>query len=408
MVLISRPEHSMGISDLVRQRMAEGSFIRKMFEEGIALKKVYGNDQVFDLTIGNPIFEPPEQFNREMRKLVEKPLPGMHRYMENAGYTETREAISAYLKKESGLDFKAADIVMTVGTAGALNAVLKALLNPGEEVITFAPYFFEYAVYVDNHGGQLKVLPSDPNFVPDFAAFETSINEKTKAVIINSPNNPTGTVYGREVLATISQILERKSAQRKQPIFVITDDVYAKIYYGEGRCPRILDSYANTIVVTSFSKDLALPGERIGYAAVHPACAGAAEVVNAIIYGNRVLGFVNAPALMQVVVRRLLETSVSIAEYRRKRDLLCNGLTKLGYSLVIPLGAFYIFPRCPAGDDLAFINELKEMRVLVVPGTPFKAPGYFRISYCLDDRTLEGSLAGFGDLAEKYHLKARS
>ncbi len=397
----------MGISDLVRQRMAEGSFIRKMFEEGIALKKIYGDDQVFDLTIGNPIFEPPEEFNREMRKLVEKPFPGMHRYMENAGYAETREAIAAYLKKESGLDFGASHIVMTVGTAGALNSVLKGLLDPGDEVITFAPYFFEYGVYVDNHSGILKVLPSDANFVPDFAALEAAIKPKTKAVIINSPNNPTGTVYSREVLATLSGILKRRSAQYGQPIYAITDDVYTKIYYGEGRCPRILNSYPHTIVVTSFSKDLALPGERIGYAAVHPACADAKEVVNAVIYGNRVLGFVNAPALMQIAVRNLLETSVSIAEYRKKRDLLCDGLTRLGYSLVKPLGAFYIFPRCPAKDDVTFINELKEMKVLVVPGTPFKAPGYFRISYCLDDRTLEGSLTGFKALAEKYHLKAR-
>jgi aspartate aminotransferase len=251
-------------------------------------------------------------------------------------------------------------------------------------------------------------LPSDGNFEPDFAAFESGLNERTKAIIINSPNNPTGTVYSQAVLSKIGNILERKSAQLKQPIYVVTDDVYIKIYYGEGKCPRIANTYPNTIVVTSFSKDLALPGERIGYAAVHPDCAGAKEVGDAIIYANRALGFVNAPALMQIVVRNLLDSSVSIAEYRRKRDLICDNLSRMGYSLVEPMGAFYIFPRCPIEDDVAFINELKEMKVLVVPGSPFKAPGYFRISYCLDDWTLKGSLEGFGKLAQKYGLKQRT
>jgi aspartate aminotransferase len=394
----------MGISEKVRKSMAEGSFIRKMFEEGIALKKVYGNDKVFDLTIGNPIFEPPEAFNLEMSRLVEKPIPGMHRYMENAGFAETREAVADYLRADTGVNFIYNNIIMTVGTAGALNAVFKALLNPGEEILTFAPYFFEYAVFADNHGGILRAMPSDTNFIPDFATFEAAINANTKAVVINSPNNPTGCVYSRQVLDKISQILLRKSSQLNKPIFVITDDVYTKIYYGSGKCPRILDSYPNTIVVTSFSKDLALPGERIGYVAVHPDCCDAKEVVDAVIYANRVLGFVNAPALMQIAVRNLLTASVSIYEYRRKRDLLYFNLKQMGYSLSEPQGAFYLFPRSPLPDDLAFVNELKELRVLVVPGSAFKKPGYFRISYCLDDKTLNGSLDGFGKLAEKYRL----
>jgi aspartate aminotransferase len=395
----------MGISDLVRQRMVEGSFIRKMFEQGIALKKIYGQDKVFDLTIGNPIFEPPQAFNVELRKLVENPSAGMHRYMENAGFASTREAIAAHLKHETGLNFDGGLIVMTVGAAGALNAVLKALLNPGEEVITFAPYFFEYAVYVDNHGGKLRVLPSDENFSPDFAALEAALSKNTKAVILNSPNNPTGAVYSAEVLQRLARILAEKSRRFGQPIYALSDDVYGKVYYGEGQCPRILNYYANTIVVTSFSKDLALPGERIGYAAVRPDCENAREAADGIIYGNRVLGYVNAPALMQLAVEHLLGASVSIPEYRRKRDLLCDRLIELGYPLVKPMGAFYIFPKCPMPDDLAFVEELKESKVLVVPGSPFKAPGYFRISYCLDDRTLEGSLAGFEAMARKYYFR---
>jgi len=392
----------MAISDKVRNNMVAGSFIRRMFEEGMALKKIYGEDKVFDLTIGNPIMEPPEAFQRELKRLADHPIPGMHRYMENAGYPETRAAIAAQLKKETGIDFKWEEIVMTVGSAGALNAVFKALLNPGEEIITFAPYFFEYASFADNHGGVIKILPSDKSFNPDFSALEAGITPKTKALVINSPNNPTGVVYSDQVLKTIAGIVERKSREFKTRIYIISDDVYIKLYYGESRCPRILHYYPHSIVVTSHSKDLSLPGERIGYAAVHPDCEDAREVVNGIIYANRVLGFVNAPALMQIVIRNLQDVSVSVAEYRRKRDFLFDNLTRMGYKIVKPEGAFYIFPESPLNDDLAFVNELKNHHVLVVPGSAFKAPGYFRISYCLDDRTLEGSLEGFYKIAKKY------
>jgi aspartate aminotransferase len=294
---------------------------------------------------------------------------------------------------------------MTVGTAGALNAVLKTLLNPGEEVITFAPYFFEYANYVDNHGGVLKILPSDENLDPDFSALEGGVTTNTKALIINSPNNPTGTVYGHQILKQISEIISRKNAQLRKRIYIITDDVYCKLYYGGDKCPRILNYYPHTIVVNSYSKDLSLPGERIGYAAIHPECDNSKDIVDGVIYANRVLGFVNAPALMQHVVRKLQNVSVSVDEYRRKRDFFFDNLTRMGYSIVKPQGAFYIFPRTPIAEDITFVNELKKLMVLVVPGSPFAAPGYFRISYCLDDETMEGSLAGFETIARKYGLK---
>jgi aspartate aminotransferase len=392
----------MSISEKVKSNMAKGSFIRKMFEEGIALKKIYGDDQVFDLTIGNPIAEPPEDFKIELRRLAESPLTGMHRYMENAGYPETRNSVAAQLALDTGIKFNPNEVIMTVGTAGALNAVLKALLDPGEEIITFAPYFFEYASFTDNHGGVIKILPSDENFIPDFTALEAGITNKTKALIINSPNNPTGAVYSYNVLKKLSEILIRKNAELNKCIYIITDDVYSKLYYGEGKCPRVVNYYPHSIIVSSFSKDLSLPGERIGYAAVHPECELSKEVADGIIYANRVLGFVNAPALMQRAIIKLQNSCVSIDEYRKKRDFLCDNLAQMGYSLVRPQGAFYIFPRSPIKDDIAFMTELKQLKVLIVPGSAFEAPGYFRISYCLDDKTLAGSLASFRQLALKY------
>jgi aspartate aminotransferase len=392
----------MSISEKVRNGMATGSFIRKMFEEGIALKKIHGDDKVFDLTIGNPMLEPPEEFNRELVKLASNPRPGMHRYMENAGYTATRAAVAAKLASDTGLKFTQNEIIMSCGAAGAINLAFKALLNPGEEIISFAPFFFEYAVYADNHGGVCTVLPSDENFIPDFGALETAITAKTKAIVINSPNNPTGTVYSDKVLKQIADVVTRKSAQLKTRIYIISDDVYSKLYYGSAKCPRIINYYPHSIVATSYSKELSLPGERIGYAAVHPDCEQAKELVSGLIYANRVLGYINAPALMQNILPSLLNASVSVGEYRKKRDFLYDNLTRMGYSMAKPEGAFFVFPRTPIKDDLAFVNELKQLLVLTVPGSAFKAPGYIRLSYCLDDKTLEGSMAGFQKAIEKY------
>ena len=392
----------MSISEKVRKGMATGSLIRKLFEEGIALKKVHGSDKVFDLTIGNPMLEPPKEFVRELQRLVDNPHPGMHRYMENAGYADTREAIATKLASETGIKFSHQEIVMTCGAAGAINLAFKALLDPGEEIISFAPFFFEYEVYADNHGGVCKILPTDEYFVPDFSALEAGINHKTKAVVINSPNNPTGKVYTDKVLRQIAEVVNRKSDQLKTRIYIISDDVYSKLYYAEGNCPRMLHYYPHTIVVTSYSKELSLPGERIGYAAVPPDCEDVKEIIGGLIYANRVLGFVNAPALMQNVVRNLQNVSVSVDLYKRKRDFLFDNLTRMGYLMAKPEGAFYMFPRTPIKDDLAFVNELKEMLVLTVPGSAFKAPGYFRLSYCLDDRTIAGSLPAFQKAIEKY------
>jgi len=395
----------MAISEKVKRGMMSGSLIRKMFEEGIALKKIHGSDKVFDLTIGNPVMDPPEAFDTALKNLVENPRPGMHRYMENAGYTNTRSAIAAQLALDTGIKFSQNEVVMTCGAAGAINLAFKALLNPGEEVISFAPFFFEYEVYADNHGGICRVLPFGENFTPDFNALESSINSNTKAVVINSPNNPSGVVYSDKVLKQISEIVTRKSSQLNTRIYIISDDVYSKLYYSDARCPRILHHYPHTIIVTSYSKELSLPGERIGYAAVHPECEQAQEVISGLIYANRVLGFVNAPALMQNVVCNLQHASVSISKYRKKRDFFYENLIDLGYSVIKPEGAFYVFPKTPIDDDMAFVEELKQLMVLAVPGSVFRAPGHIRLSYCLDDRTIEGSLDGLRKAIEKYQRR---
>lgn len=383
--------------------MASGSWIRRMFEEGLALKKQFGNDNVFDLSIGNPIIEPPDALNLEMQRLTANPLPGMHRYMENAGYRETREAVAAQLSRDTAINFTADSVIMTCGTAGALNIAFKAMLNPGDEVITFAPYFFEYNSYVDNHNGIIKVIPSDENFVPLFDLLEAGITPKTKAVIINSPNNPTGTVYSDDVLQRIAAILGNKSREFGTRIFVVSDDVYCRIVYDGITCPRILHYYPDTIVVTSFSKDLALPGERIGYAAVHPGCAEYSDLIQSMIYAMRALGYVNAPAFLQHLVRNIQNVTVSIDGYRKSRDFLYDNLTHLGYKVIKPQGAFYLFPKTPVADDVDFIRNLKKFRVLAVPGVGFQAPGYFRISYCTDNHTIEGCLDGLQKVIQYYY-----
>jgi aspartate aminotransferase len=375
-----------------------------MFEEGANLKKRYGEKDVFDLSLGNPVMEPPPEFNQELKKLMKKPVPGMHRYMENAGYADTRAAVAVQMSHETGIKFCGNDIIMTCGAAGGLNVVLKTILNPGDEVIVFAPYFMEFGNYIDNHGGVIKVLPTNDQFVPKLDALEDAISTKTKAVIINSPNNPTGALYSRDFVMQLGELLRRKEAQYGAQIYLISDEAYRKIIFDGLPYPPVFHHHRHTIVVHSHSKDLALPGERIGYIAIHPDCSQHDELVNGFIFCNRILGFVNAPALMQHLVKTLQHVTVSIADYQKKRDFLYGNLIDLGYSVVKPHGAFYMFPKSPVEDDIAFVNELRQWNVLVVPGRGFGTPGYFRISYCVDDKTLKGSLAGFKKAAKKFGL----
>lgn len=394
----------MAISRKLQQQIAEGGWIRKMFEVGILLKQKHGERNVFDLSLGNPVIEPPEEFLQEIKRLVNKPSAGMHRYMPNAGYVETRVAVAEQLSKETGLCFTANEIVMTCGAAGALNVVLKALIEAGDQVIIFSPYFVEYIYYIDNHQGIPVIVQTSDKFTPDLRVLEQKITSKTKAVLINSPNNPTGVVYSSKVIEGISQVLLRKEKEYGTEIFLISDDVYRKIIYDGLKCPYVFKYHPRTILVTSHSKDLALPGERIGYIAVNPQYSGREELVNGLTFCNRTLGFVNAPALMQHTVRALQGVTVDIKQYEKKRDILYTSLCEMGYSVVKPQGAFYIFPKSPIEDDMEFVNELQTYNVLIVPGRGFGTQGYFRISYCVEDWVIEGSLQGFKKAAKKYGI----
>lgn len=394
----------MSISDRVREGLSTGSAIRKMFEEGLILRKKYGEENVFDLSLGNPVMEPPPEFYRELRRLAENPIPGMHRYMPNAGLPETREAVAAQISRETGLKFTVNEIVMTCGAGGALNVVMNTILNPGDEVITFAPYFVEYGNYVRGYGGVLKALPTDENFLPRLDILGEALSARTKAVLINSPNNPTGVVYSEEIIRKIGELLGKKEAQFGTTIYLVSDEPYRRIIYDGLEYPPVWYHHAQGIVVHSHSKDLGLAGERIGYIAVHPDCDQREELVNGFIYSNRVLGFTNAPALMQYIVRYLQGVTVPVAEYQKKRDFLYENLVGLGYQVFKPQGAFYLFPRSLIGDDVAFVNELKQWNVLTSPGSGFGGPGHFRISYCVADSVLEGCLAGFRKAARKFNL----
>ena len=392
----------MAISKKIKGLMEQGSWIRKMFEEGIALKQRYGDDKVFDLSLGNPIMEPPPEFYSALRRLAEDPSPGMHRYMPNAGYVETRAAVAAQLSEETGLGFTADQVMMSCGAGGALNVVLKTLLDPGDEVVVFAPYFVEYLFYADNHGGACKVVPWDEGFLPDTGALEEAITPRTRVVLVNSPNNPTGVLYSDQVLGRLAQTIQRKERELGTEIFLVSDEPYRRILFDGLVYPHIFRHHDRSIVVTSHSKDLALAGERIGFVALHPDYDGAEELMNGLVFCNRTLGFVNAPALMQHIVRELQSVTVDVQAYQEKRDFMYGRLTGMGYELVKPQGAFYMFPRSPIEDDAAFAAELQRHNVLVVPGRGFGAPGYFRLSYCVSDKTLEGSLTGFSKAIEAF------
>ncbi|MXY20527.1 MAG: pyridoxal phosphate-dependent aminotransferase [Dehalococcoidia bacterium] len=385
----------MAVSNKIRGLLEQGSWIRRMFEEGIALKQQFGDENVFDLSLGNPILEPPDEFFEELRRIVEDPSPGMHRYMPNSGYPETRAAVASQLAEETGLNFTADELIMTCGAGGALNVVLKTLFDPGDEVVIFAPYFVEYFFYADNHGGTCSVVPPDENFLPDMDALEEAIGERTRAVLINSPNNPTGVLYTDETLAEISEVIRKKELEHGIEIFLVSDEPYRRLLFDGLEYPHIFHHHVRSIVATSHSKDLALPGERIGYIAVHPEYEDGVELMDGLVFCNRTLGFVNAPALMQHIVAKLQSVTVDVGEYQSKRDFMYDSLTEIGYDLVKPQGAFYMFPKSPIDDDVEFVAELQKRNVLVVPGRGFGMPGHFRISFCVTDETLSGSIPGF-------------
>ena len=384
----------MAVSQKIRQYMAEGGWIRRVFEEGLALKAQIGAENVFDLSLGNPVIEPPTEFKDELKRLASEPMAGMHRYMPNPGYMETRQAVAGSLSEETGLTFGGGDIVMTCGAAAAANVVLKTILNPGDEVIILAPYFFEYLYYIDNHEGVAVVVNTTDRFRLDLPAIERAVTPRTRAIIVNSPNNPSGVVYSSEEITGLSDLLERKQSEHGTEIFLISDEPYKRIIFDGMDFPQIVPSFDNSIIVTSHAKDLALPGERIGFIAINPNYQEKEELAGGFSFCNRTLGFVNAPALMQHVVRNLQGVSIDPDYYQRKRDFMHTALMEMGYDTVKPEGAFYLYPKSPIEDDVAFTRELLQSNVLVVPGRGFGTPGYFRISYCVEDWVLEGAVDG--------------
>jgi len=392
----------MGVSEKILMSIEKSSWIRKMFEEGMARKAKYGAENVFDFSLGNPNLEPPEKFKEVLKGLVADPSPGQHAYMPNAGRVDVREAVAAYLSKHNRPTFTTEDIIMTVGAGGGLNAILKTILNPGDEVVIPSPYFVEYNFYLDNHQGVPKPVKTGTDFSLDLAALDEALTAKAKALLINSPNNPTGKVYGQRELEGLAGLLADRSRQLGRPIYLISDEPYRKIVYEGIQVPSVFDVYSESFVVTSFSKDLSLPGERIGYAAVHPEASDKTLLSAGMVLCNRILGYVNAPALMQRAVMALLEESVDVGVYQRKRDLLCGGLSAMGYEFTKPGGAFYLFPRTPTEDDVAFVSALQEENILTVPGSGFYGPGHMRIAYCVEDRTIEKALPGFERALMKF------
>ncbi len=386
----------MPISQKIEDFIAAASWIRRMFEEGARLVAEHGEENVYDFSLGNPTLEPPPAFDRALRRAVEDAPAGSHRYMPNPGYLEVRAKVAEALAASHGKPLGPEHVLMTVGAAGAANCTLKAVLDPDDEVIVFAPFFPEYRFYIDNHGGRMVVVETAQDFDLDVEALERALTERTRALILNSPNNPTGRIYSAEGLARLGEALRAAEQRWGRPIYLISDEPYRKIVY-DVEPPSIFAAHPNAVLCTSHSKDLGLPGERIGYAAINPDCEPAAKLFGAMAFTNRILGYVNAPALMQRVVADLQTESISAEIYRKKRDLFLNGLREAGYDVIEPEGAFYLFPRSPIPDDVAFVQLLAKHLVLAVPGVGFARSGHFRLAYCVDDATIEGALPRFSD-----------
>ncbi len=391
------------LSQNIQNKISKSSWIRAMFEQGEKLRKLYGSEKVYDFSLGNPDYEPPQEVQDALIKYVTGETAGLHKYMNNAGYPEIREKIAKRTGEESGLPLTSNHIIMTCGAAGGLNVVLKSILNPGDEVIALAPYFVEYGFYAENHGGKLVVVSTDPaTFQPSIAALEQAITPKTKALIINSPNNPTGVIYSEAVLTQVAGLLARKEQEFGSQILVISDEPYSKIVYDNAKVPNILSIFPNSAVVNSYSKSLALPGERIGYIAVNPQIKDVELLISGLIFANRTLGFVNAPSLFQKVIGDSLDVAVNTDEYKRRRDYLYSHLTELGFTCVKPEGAFYLFPKALIPDDVEFAQRALKYNLLIVPGSGFGCPGYFRLAYCVSMETIKNSISAFKALAEEF------
>jgi len=401
-VLTGVEEYLMAVSEKVRGFISQSSWIRKMFEEGARLKKQFGAENVFDFSIGNPSVEPPIEFNNALREIAAEEVSGAHGYMPNAGYLETRKVVAQALSADHGVTLSSDHIIMTCGAAGALNVICKVLLEPGDELLAPAPCFVEYRIYADNANGVAKFIRTKDDFSLDLAAMRDAIGERTKIVLINSPNNPTGKVYDEASIRGLADMLEDRCRAHGKDIYLVSDEPYREIVYDGVTVPSILSAYRNSIIASSYSKSLSLAGERIGYLAVNPAISDVEDVIGGLVLFNRTLGFVNAPALMQRVIAKIHGVTVDVEEYRRKRELLCEGLSSIGYEFIKPDGTFYLFPKAPGGDDLEFVKALTQRKILTVPGSGFAWPGNFRIAFCVDDATIVNSMKGFEETIREF------
>ncbi len=376
------------ISIKLKEGMAASAWATRMFE------RIGRASEICDFTLGNPEIEPPLEFTRELKQVVNNPFPGMHRYTHIAGYERTREAVAETISKESGARLGAEHVIMTAGATGALNIILKALLNPGEEVIVLAPHFVDYPYFIENHGGVCRVVQTNEDFTININDIASAINSDTRAIIINSPHNPTGEIYSEQSLKELGELLDEKSREYGKDIYMISDEPYRTVIYDGIKLPDIFSIYSRTIAAVSYSKQLSIPGERIGYAAVNPEIEDAQDIIEAMTYANRILGYLNAPALMQQVITNLQGVCVDIAEYQERRDILCDALEEFGYSFIRPKGTYYVFPESPVAD-IVFAKELFGEGIMVNPGTWYGRSGYFRIAFCVKKEMITRSLPGF-------------
>jgi len=391
---------AMPVAAKISESVSKSSWIRRMFEEGLRLKAQFGNENVFDFSLGNPDLSPPAEFNDTLKARVEKNEGGVHGYMPNAGFDGVRAAIAERVSKEQGVDVQGRHIITSCGAAGALNVILKTILNPDDEVIVPKPYFVEYGAYIDNHRGRIVLVDTNPDFSLNIDNIRAALNGKTRAVLINSPNNPTGRVYAEKDIAALGALIKEHMESTGRIVYLVSDEPYREIVYDGVKAPSILKHCRQAIVVTSYSKTLSIAGERIGYIAVHPGCAGVEALLGGLILSTRILGFVNAPALMQRAVARLGGVSVDMSVYKNRRDLLMSGLESAGYDFARPEGAFYIFCKSPIPDDVAFVGHLQKFNVLTVPGSGFGGPGYFRIAYCVSEGVIQRAAPKFREALE--------
>lgn len=394
------------ISKEVHENLKNASWIRRMFVEGSKLREQFGDENVYDFSLGNPYFEPPKSVTNKLREVVNADIEGAHRYMDNAGFKDVRQKVANAINRDIEKPIGFEHVLMTVGAAGGINVLLRTVLDAGDEVIIFAPYFAEYIFYIKNHNGVPVIIKTDErNFEPDMEVFEKSISAKTRAVLVNSPNNPTGVIYSEETLKKLGDILTKKEEEFGREIYMISDEPYKALVYDGHAVPNIHNYYRHSIMVNSYSKSLGLAGERIGYIAINSQFEDAELFMSGLAFANRTLGFVNAPAIWQKVISDSLEESVDISQYQVRRDLLFKKLSALGFEMVEPKGAFYLFPKALEADDVAFVMEAKKFNILLVPGSGFGYPGYFRISYCVDLGMIERSLPAFEKLVAHYKNK---